>query len=148
MKPVSFSENRVSDATQLVLETLQCGTNATGETVYMAMGGRDFEHRYTLPTNRLARFIEQLLKVYNTSRASGALAELAKQEVVPPVRPVIETFLVNDMTVIFTEAGPVTIRIVSRDGSRDIVLQPAQWERMRSAHADSMEKFEDQDRKH
>ena len=88
----------MSDLPELTLETLQCATNATGETVYMALGGHGFEHQYKLPTNRLGRFIEHLLKVYNTSRASGALAGLAKQKVVPPVQPVIESFLVNDMS--------------------------------------------------
>ena len=116
---------------------MQCAANTTGDAVLITTGGNGFQNRYLLPTNRLGTFIEQLLKVYNTARATGALVQLAKQQATPPARPVIETFLVNEVNVIFSETGPVTMRIVSSDGARDVVLQPQQWAMLRSPMMDA-----------
>jgi hypothetical protein len=122
---------------EFVLETVQCAANTAGDAVLITTGGNGFQHRYLLPTNCLGTFIEQLLKVYNNARATGVLVQLATQQAAPPARPVIETFLVNAMNVIFSETGPVTMRIVSRDGARDVVLQPEQWAMLRSPMMDA-----------
>ena len=114
------------------IETVECGTNEDGSGVILVLSGDGFENRYLLPTQALGIFIEQLLKMHNTARAHAVLTEVAKENVSRKVQPVLETFLVDDLTIVAADGGPVTLRIVSSDGARDIVFPPSQWEFLRS----------------
>jgi len=76
-----------------------------------------------------------LLKMHNTARAHGLLGDKSKEPAGRKVQPVLETFLVHDLSIVAAETGPVTVRIVSSDGSRDIVFAPAQWQYLRSPAA-------------
>jgi hypothetical protein len=117
------------------IETIECGTNQDGSAVILILSSEGVRRRYTLPTTALAMFIEQLLKMHNTARAHGLLSDKSKESTERKVQPVLETFLVDDLSVVASDTGPVTVRIVSRDGSRDIVFAPAQWEYLRSPAA-------------
>jgi hypothetical protein len=118
------------DAQNIV--TLECGTTEAGTTVIIRIGGDGFKHRYALPTTALGTFIEQLLKIHSTARANAALGKISRDTNGPPINPVLETFLVNELSVVNPETaeGPLTVRIESRDGTRDIVFQQRHWDRL------------------
>ena|SRR5579862_5588906 len=117
------------------IETIECGTTQDGSAVILTLSTQGLRRRYTLPTSALGVFIEQLLKMHNTARAHAVLSDKRKQANKRIVQPVLETFLVEDLTVVASEEGPVTVRIVSRDGTRDIVFPASQWEFLRSPFA-------------
>jgi hypothetical protein len=115
------------------IETIECGTVEDGSAVILALAGKGFRERYTLPTTALAVVIEQLLKMHNTARAHSVLNEQAQKGAGRKVQPVLETFLVDEFVVVTgDDDGPVTVRIVSGDGSRDIVFPASQWARLRA----------------